>query len=223
MDETTTPTADRPYRGSRRRIVAGAGATALAMVAALAAQRAAWAQAVGGGPGPGGHGVHGCDGGPGGMGPMHGPMHGFGMDFGMGPGGDADPAVAARRLDAMVAFRLAEVDATAEQRARISAIVQSLAKDMHGTREKMMQLRQESVELLGAAAIDRARLERVRAERIALIDGSSKRLLQAMMDGAEVLTPSQRATLLERQERGRHRHRRSTPDATPPARDVPKK
>ena len=151
---------------------------------------------------------------------MHGPGMDFGLGFGMGPSGDADPAVAARRLDAMVAFRLAEVDVTSEQRARISAIVQSLAKDLFGTHDKMMKLRRESMELLGAATIDRSRLEQLRAQQIQLADASSKRLLQAMMDGADVLTPAQRAKVMERPRRGGPEGRRDMPQ---PAGDAPKK
>lgn len=190
MDESTIGTASTAPggRASRRRVMAGAGIVALA--AALATQRHALAQPMGG---PHGHG------GPGGPGGWHGP----GMDFGMGFGGmgDADPAVAARRLDAMVAFRLADIDATPEQRSRISAIVQSLARDLHGTRAKLGELRRQSIALLGAAKIDRAALEKLRAEQLQIADASSRRLLQALADGADVLTPEQRAKLMERHQR----------------------
>ncbi len=195
MNEATpdpTPAARRG-RTTRRRVMAGAGFAALA-AAALATQRHAFAQPMGGPRGPGGPGGPGMDFGMGFGGMGFGPM-GFG-----GPG-ETDPAVAARRLDAMVAFRLADIDATPEQRARISAIVQSLVKDLFGTRAKMGELRRQSIALLGAAKTDRAALEKLRAEQMEIADTSSKRLLQALADGADVLTPEQRAKLMERHQR----------------------
>lgn len=205
MDETTmiAARAEHGTRASRRRVMAGAGIVALA-AAALATQRHALAQPMGGPGRPGGPGPwhgHGMDMGFGGM-----DMGFGGMGMGFGGMGDSDPAVAARRLDAMVAYRLADVDATPEQRARISAIVQSLAKDLHGTRAKLAGLRRQSLELLGAATIDRARLEKLRAEQMQIADSSSRRLLQALADGADVLTPEQRAKLMERFQRRAQRH-----------------
>ena len=46
-----------------------------------------------------------------------------------------------------------------------------------------------------APSIDRARLESLRAEQIKSLDEASKRLVTAISDAAEVLTPEQRAAL----------------------------
>jgi len=126
------------------------------------------------------------------------------MMFGHGPGGwhggmgDMDPAAQARRIEAMVAFALADVDATADQRDRIAAIMKAAANDLQASRKLHMQARRQSMQLLTASTIDRAQLEKLRIEQMQLGDSTSRRLLQAMIDSAEVLTPEQRAKVAER-------------------------
>ena len=112
--------------------------------------------------------------------------------------GDMDPAAQARRIEAMVAFALADVDATVEQRDRIGAIMKAAANDLQASRKLHMQARRQSMQLLTASTIDRAQLEKLRVEQMQLGDSTSRRLLQAMMDSAEVLTPEQRAKVAER-------------------------
>jgi Spy/CpxP family protein refolding chaperone len=51
--------------------------------------------------------------------------------------------------------------------------------------------------LLTAPAIDRAKMEDLRAAQIKSFDESSKRLVTAIADAAEVLSPDQRAALAE--------------------------
>jgi periplasmic protein CpxP/Spy len=111
---------------------------------------------------------------------------------------DADPAVAARRLDAMVSYLLAAVDATAEQRARIAAIFRRTAEELKGSRQQHMQARRQTMELLTAPVIDRAALEKLRGDQIRLAEMTSQRMLQALVDSAEVLTTEQRAQLQQR-------------------------
>jgi Spy/CpxP family protein refolding chaperone len=55
---------------------------------------------------------------------------------------------------------------------------------------------------LGGATVDRAALEEVRKSEIALADEASKRLVRALADVADVLTPEQREALMDRF----HRH-----------------
>ena len=52
--------------------------------------------------------------------------------------------------------------------------------------------------LLTASTIDRAALEKVRAERLAEADRVSRELVNALADVAEVLTPEQREIVNER-------------------------
>lgn len=57
--------------------------------------------------------------------------------------------------------------------------------------------RGEVMELMTAPTIDRAAAETLRAARIAAIDEASKKITAAALDAAEVLTPEQRAKLVE--------------------------
>lgn len=126
------------------------------------------------------------------------------MMFGHGPGGwhggmsDMDPAAQARRIEAMVAFSLADVDATPEQRDKIATIMKAAANDLQASRKQHMQARRQSMEMLAAPTIDRAQLEKLRIEQMQLGDSVSRRMLQAMIDSAEVLTPEQRSKAAER-------------------------
>lgn len=91
-----------------------------------------------------------------------------------------------------------EIDATAEQETALREIFNDLRDDMGDMRGTMRGMRYEVAELLGAPTIDRAAAETLRATRMAAMDQASKRLTQAMLDAAEVLTPEQRADLVER-------------------------
>ena len=51
--------------------------------------------------------------------------------------------------------------------------------------------------LIMAPTIDRARLELLRAGQVKSLDEASKRLVTAMSDAAEVLSPDQRAALAQ--------------------------
>lgn len=106
-----------------------------------------------------------------------------------------DPATLGRRLDAMVGWALADIDATPEQRDRISAIFKAAANDLMPMRESHRRARQESLQLIGAPTIDRDRLEALRVQQMQLADSVSRRMLQAMEDAAAVLNPDQRAKL----------------------------
>jgi Spy/CpxP family protein refolding chaperone len=115
--------------------------------------------------------------------------------------GDMDPAALSRRIEAMIAFRLADIDVTSEQRYRIATILKGAANDLQSSRKQRLQARRQSMELLTAPTIDRAQLEKLRVEQMQLGDNASRRMLQALMDSAEVLTPEQRAGLAERFQR----------------------
>ena len=133
--------------------------------------------------------------------------HGGGFHRGF-MGGSKDPAQADARIERMVKHFAVEVDATPEQQAKLTQIAKTAAKDLRPLREKVREARRRGMELLSAPAIDRAAIERLRAEQIQGADAVSKRMAQAFADAAEVLTPDQRKKIAERMQKRHEGHQR---------------
>lgn len=126
--------------------------------------------------------------------------HGMGH-HGMGPGGHGP--VMGRALDA--------AGASAEQRAKIQEIMKAAREDVRKTREASGDLRGQMRQLMNATTIDARAVEALRQKMLAQHDAVSKRMTQAMLDAAAVLTPEQRQKLSEQMAKGREmmqRHRR---------------
>lgn len=121
----------------------------------------------GGGHGPkGGHPGHGMKGGP-------------GMDLPFaGPGFD-------RLLD--------DVQATDAQRKQIQGIADKARTDLRALHEKARLQHQDAMAIWTAPKIDAAEAEKQRQQMLAQHDQVSKRMMQAMLDVGQVLTPEQRA------------------------------
>lgn len=96
---------------------------------------------------------------------------------------------------------LSGVDATPEQEAQVTSILQSAATDLRAMKERHVAAHKELHAILSAPTIDRARLEVVRADQVRLADEASQRIVQGIADAAEVLTPEQRTALIARIER----------------------
>ena len=122
-------------------------------------------------------------------------------------GGSQDPAKADERIERMVKHFAVEVDATPEQRSRLTEIAKAAARELRPLREKVRDARKRGMALLAAPTIDRAALERLRAEQIQAADAVSRRMSQAFADAAEVLTPDQRKKIAERMQRRHSRQR----------------
>jgi periplasmic protein CpxP/Spy len=121
---------------------------------------------------------------------LHGGMHeaGMGHRSGIGGmGGMGGMAHMGRMLDA--------VNATPEQRAQIKQIMEAAHTDLQAQRATGMALRQQSMALLAQTTIDARAVETVRQQMLAQHDTASKRMTQALVDAANVLTPPQRQTL----------------------------
>lgn len=120
--------------------------------------------------------------------------------------GARDPETVARRADSMVRFMLSKVDASEAQQAKIAEIVKSALSDLRPLRDMHAEGHKAGAGLLSQPNIDRVALESLRAEQMQLAETASRRIVQAMADVAEVLTPEQRAALIERMERVQTRH-----------------
>lgn len=105
---------------------------------------------------------------------------------------------APRRIERMIGFAARRLDATDEQKKRLTDIATAAARDLLPMRDKMREARKQARQILTAPTIDRAALEALRAAQLAQADAASRRLAQAIADAADVLTPEQRAKLARR-------------------------
>jgi periplasmic protein CpxP/Spy len=105
------------------------------------------------------------------------------------------------RIERMLDRVLDRVDASSEQRQKITRIAERTADDIFALREKHLSARKQLHEVLAAPAIDRAKLEALRAEQLQLADTASKRITESVAEAAEVLNAAQRAELSRQIER----------------------
>lgn len=109
-----------------------------------------------------------------------------------------NPVAAKEHLEVATKWALRDIDASEEQQERVSAIAAGAVDDLFRLRERHQANREAFHAQLKGAAIDRAALEQLRQSEIALADEASKRLVQALADVGDVLTPEQRQALMER-------------------------
>jgi periplasmic protein CpxP/Spy len=101
------------------------------------------------------------------------------------------------RADRAVRHLAIEIDATPEQQDKLRAIVHDAVKDLLPVRERLMAARATARDLLTQETVDRAAIEKFRTDMLATHDAVSRRLLQAVADAAEVLTPEQRRRIAD--------------------------
>jgi periplasmic protein CpxP/Spy len=99
----------------------------------------------------------------------------------------------AKEREGMRAERLFDrIKATPEQRQKIKDIMKTARSDMNKERAGVQESRRALVEALAAPTLDKALIEKLRADQSAKQEANSKRLTQAMIETAEVLNPEQR-------------------------------
>jgi len=107
----------------------------------------------------------------------------------------------ARRIERRIERLVKAVGATPQQKDRLVAIATAALADLRPLREQQRASRLRGMQLLAAPTIDRAALEQVRVAQMQAADTRSRRMVQAMADAAEVLTPEQRIKAAERMKR----------------------
>jgi len=139
-------------------------------------------------------------------GPGMGGMHGWGerrdhemggMHHGMGGAAimfRGSPEHMARKIDHM----LDGLNASDAQRGQIKQIAAAAATDIKAQAEAGRALRQRAMQAFTAPTVDAGAVEQVRQQMLQQHDQMSRRMTQAMLDVARVLTPEQRARLGER-------------------------
>lgn len=137
--------------------------------------------------------------------------HRMGMEGPIGPGGAHDGHMIERMLSGAS-------NVTPAQRDQIRQIAQAARDDLRRQRESGRALHERMRDLLAQPSIDANAVEAARQQMLAHHDQTSRRMTQAMVDAAKVLTPEQRqqiaAQAKARQEmRERHRNERRQLDA----------
>jgi periplasmic protein CpxP/Spy len=102
------------------------------------------------------------------------------------------------RIQGFVRTALDGVGATSDQEAKVHDIVASAFTDLAPKPDEDTAFRKQAIDLLRAPTLDKAALEKLRADFVAKADAKSKRILDAVEQAADVLTPDQRAKLADR-------------------------
>ena len=109
-----------------------------------------------------------------------------------------DPEEMARRLNWRIGRLVNDAGGTPQQKDRLVAIATAALAELKPLREQARAARRRGLELLASPSVDRVGLEQLRVTQVQLADARSRRVLQAMTDAADVLTPEQRTKVAER-------------------------
>jgi periplasmic protein CpxP/Spy len=94
-----------------------------------------------------------------------------------------------------VARALDSVGASSAQEAKVHDIIAAKFAEVAPNPDDHENFRKQALDLLAAPTIDRAAVERLRADAVAKFDAKSKTLVGGLLDVADQLTPAQRAQL----------------------------
>ncbi len=101
------------------------------------------------------------------------------------------------RSEFAVEMLLGRIDATDAQQTQVKSIVEGVIGDLQIVMSEHGSTHETIREILAQPYVDRVALEQLRADALLQADTTSQRVMQALADAAEVLTPEQRVELME--------------------------
>jgi periplasmic protein CpxP/Spy len=107
------------------------------------------------------------------------------------------PEAQAERLEFATDWMLKKVDATDEQKQKVKDIVKAAAQELTPLRDQHRKHRDDFLAALTQTNVDRQTLEQLRQAELQLAQDASNRIVQALADVADVLTPEQRTELVK--------------------------
>jgi Spy/CpxP family protein refolding chaperone len=115
-----------------------------------------------------------------------------------GSGFAGDPAEMADHMLVRIDHMLSRIGASEDQKTRIKAIAKSAVTDLAPLRKQQWDLRKQMHDAFAAPTIDKAKLAELHKQQTQLFEKTSARMHEAMIAGAEILTPEQRKAMAER-------------------------
>ena len=103
-----------------------------------------------------------------------------------------DPAKFQQRIEKRVDKALTGTDATADQKKKVTDILQAAFTSMKPLRDQRVENRKAMEAAMQATTLDPAKIEQIRAEQMKVADQSSKVFTKALTDAGNVLSPAQR-------------------------------
>ena len=115
-----------------------------------------------------------------------------GMAYAKTDGQAFEPAKFQQRIEKRVDKALTGTDATADQKKKVTEILQAAFASMKPLHAQRVENRKAMEAALQAPTIDPAKIEQIRAEQMKIADQSSKVFTKALTDAGNVLSPAQR-------------------------------